>query len=106
MIPFWRSRCGVFARGARWVLSARLPEMKSNSESSLGQTNSPVWPGASVLGWTMAKTKRHEFPRRHRLRPRAELLDERVLLSPFVVSKTDDSGPGSLRQAILDADAG
>ena len=54
----------------------------------------------------MAKTKRHGFPRRHRLRPRAELLDERVLLSPFVVSKTDDSGPGSLRQAILDADAG
>src|SRR4051794_20183650 len=54
----------------------------------------------------MAKTKRHGFPRRHRLRPRAELLDERVLLSHFVVSTTGDSGPGSLRQAILDADAG
>ncbi len=32
-------------------------------------------------------------------------MEERTLLSGFVVSNTDDSGPGSLRQAILDANA-
>src|SRR4051794_2958726 len=53
----------------------------------------------------MAKIKSRTSPRRHSVRPRAELLDERVLLSPLVVTKTDDSGPGSLRQAIIDADA-
>jgi hypothetical protein len=34
-----------------------------------------------------------------------ELLEERYLLSTFVVTNTGDSGPGSLRQAILDANA-
>lgn len=34
-----------------------------------------------------------------------ELLERRVLLSAFTVTNTSDSGPGSLRQAILDADA-
>src|SRR5262249_20690402 len=38
-----------------------------------------------------------------RLRPRVERLDDRTLLSMFVVSNTDDSGPGSFRQAILDS---
>jgi CSLREA domain-containing protein len=32
-------------------------------------------------------------------------MEERTLLSGFTVSNTDDSGPGSLRQAILDANA-
>ena len=32
-------------------------------------------------------------------------MEERTLLSSFVVSNTGDSGPGSLRQAILDANA-
>ena len=40
-----------------------------------------------------------------RLRPRLEVMEDRTLLSTFVVSNTDDSGPGSLRQAILDANA-
>lgn len=37
--------------------------------------------------------------------PRAESLEVRQLLAAFVVSNTDDSGAGSLRQAILDANA-
>ena len=38
-----------------------------------------------------------------RLRPRLEVMEDRTLLSTFVVSNTGDSGPGSLRQAILDS---
>ncbi len=40
-----------------------------------------------------------------RLRPRIEWMEDRTLLSTFVVSSTADSGPGSLRQAILDSNA-
>ncbi len=40
-----------------------------------------------------------------RLRPRVEWMEERTLLSTFLVGNTDDSGPGSLRQAILDSNA-
>jgi hypothetical protein len=38
-------------------------------------------------------------------RPRLELLEDRTLLSTFAVTNTLDSGAGSLRQAILDANA-
>jgi hypothetical protein len=34
-----------------------------------------------------------------------ESLEDRVLLAPFVVKQAGDSGPGTLRQAILDANA-
>ncbi len=54
----------------------------------------------------------HRRPRRtalrpalFRQRPRLEWMEDRMLLSTFVVSNTADSGPGSLRQAILDLDA-
>jgi hypothetical protein len=40
-----------------------------------------------------------------RFRPRLELVEDRTLLSTFVVNSTADSGPGSLRQAILDSNA-
>jgi parallel beta-helix repeat protein len=37
-------------------------------------------------------------------RPRVQLLEDRVLPSAYLVTTTADAGPGSLRQAILDAD--
>src|SRR5271157_1539609 len=40
-----------------------------------------------------------------RLRPRLEFMEDRTLLASFLVINTVDSGPGSLRQAILDSDA-
>src|SRR5689334_20648992 len=40
-----------------------------------------------------------------RIRPRLEWMEERTLLSSFTVTNTDDGGPGSLRQAILDSNA-
>src|SRR5262245_30761399 len=36
---------------------------------------------------------------------RCEWLEDRTVLSTFTVTNIADSGPGSLRQAILDADA-
>ena len=44
-------------------------------------------------------------PRPRTVRPRVQVLEGRVLPSIFTVTNTDDSGPGSLRQAILDANA-
>ncbi len=38
-----------------------------------------------------------------RRRPRLEVMEDRTLLSTFLVTNTGDSGPGSLRQAILDS---
>jgi hypothetical protein len=42
---------------------------------------------------------------RARCRPRLELLEDRTLPSTFLVSNVADNGAGSLRQAILDANA-
>ena len=40
-----------------------------------------------------------------RFQPRLELMEDRTLLSTFLVVTAGDSGPGSLRQAIIDSDA-
>jgi hypothetical protein len=40
-----------------------------------------------------------------RLKPRLETMEDRTLLSTFLVTTTDDDGPGSFRQAILDSNA-
>ncbi len=40
-----------------------------------------------------------------RLRPRLEVMEDRTLLSTFVVSNTGDTGAGSFRQAIIDSNA-
>jgi hypothetical protein len=42
---------------------------------------------------------------RTRFQPRLEILENRLAPATLVVVNTDDSGPGSLRQAILDANA-
>ncbi len=44
--------------------------------------------------------------RRRRFAPRIDSLETRALLSTLVVMNTDDSGPGSLRQAIADSSNG
>src|SRR5262249_24749921 len=41
----------------------------------------------------------------HRFGLRFEWLEDRTVLSTFTVTNTDNSGPGSLRQAILDSNA-
>jgi hypothetical protein len=68
-----------------------------------------------ATSWRSIKPARPAPPRlrRHspassgtvRFRPRFELVEDRTLLSTFLVTSTADTGPGSLRQAILDSNA-
>jgi hypothetical protein len=44
-------------------------------------------------------------PPHRRPAPRLEELERRLAPAAFAVSNVSDSGPGSLRQALLDADA-
>src|SRR4051812_13714976 len=46
-----------------------------------------------------------EHPARARFLPRTEALEDRTVPSTLTVLNDHDSGPGSLRQAILDANA-
>src|SRR5947208_2059572 len=48
---------------------------------------------------------RRSFRRPIRIRLRLENLEDRSLPAIFTVTDTNDDGPGSLRQAILDANA-
>src|SRR5688500_18190752 len=47
------------------------------------------------------KSSRLQAPRKRQLR--VEALEDRTLLAMFIVKNVQDSGPDSLRQAILDA---
>jgi hypothetical protein len=68
-----------------------------------------------TAAWRSIKTFRPSAHRRCRRRPAAagplrfrpsfDLVEDRTLLSTFLVTSTADSGPGSLRQAILDSNA-
>ena len=59
----------------------------------------------SLLSRRSKSTKKAARRRRPSLRPDFELLEDRRLLAPlnFLVTNNADSGPGSLRQAIIDA---
>src|SRR6516165_5227035 len=48
---------------------------------------------------------RARMPRRPSIRPRLEALEDRQVPSVMLVTDTNNAGPGSLRQAILDANA-
>ena len=64
------------------------------------------WKGSLERRWALNQTLRRRPPAR-RLAPRLRLeaLEDRTLLSTFLVTNTLDSGTGSLRQAILNANA-
>jgi hypothetical protein len=58
----------------------------------------------SLLGrWGDRLGRRSPRAPRPSYRPRLELLEDRSLLSTFLVTNSHDAGPGTLRQAILDA---
>lgn len=59
-----------------------------------------------LLGtWLQAMKRSADRPRRRRFAPRLEALEDRTVPSTFTVKNLADGGPGSLRQAILDANA-
>ena len=68
---------------------------------------------ASFLGGQKSDSQRTRRdrgrrPKRHRrldFTPRLEALEDRTVPSTFLVENLADSGPGSLRQAVLDANA-
>src|SRR5579859_1835751 len=56
-------------------------------------------------GSSSARPRRHSASRPPRCRPLLEELEDRWVPSSFLVPTAADSGPGSLRQAILDSNA-
>ena len=87
-------------------------------ELSIEQSYLTLIPGARAMAtaWSSINDSRpcDQRPRHRRsaasssslrFRPRFELVEDRTLLSTFSVTNTADSGPGSLRQAILDSNA-
>jgi hypothetical protein len=56
-------------------------------------------------GWHRAGCPSHQVSRRRRFLPRLEALEDRALPSTFTVVNLADSGPGSLRRAVLDANS-
>ncbi len=56
--------------------------------------------GRSIRG---ARRRFARFRSWHCTRPRLEWMEDRTLLATFIVSNTNDTGLGSLRQAIVDA---
>ena len=72
--------------------------MRTSSSLAHRQTRSPLhgttWQPGRLVGRDARRNRR-----------RFEWLEDRTLLATFVVSSTNDSGPGSLRQAILDSNS-
>jgi uncharacterized repeat protein (TIGR01451 family) len=80
--------------------------MRRNTHHCSSAPDQPVSDGS----FTNPKRKRGNAgpassPHRTIYRPAPEALEDRTLLTGFLVSNTQDSGPGSLRQAILQANA-
>jgi hypothetical protein len=60
---------------------------------------------AHVAQGTVGRSRRGVATRRNSRRPNVERLEDRTVPTTFTVTNTLDSGPGSFRQAILDANA-
>src|SRR4051812_2959067 len=89
MLPITTSAHEPIAGGSTVSSTTRRPDARERNRADRGARLAARFHGRSV--------------RRNRLR--FDWLEDRTLLAAFVVSNTDDSGPGSLRQAILDANA-
>src|SRR5262249_12427409 len=93
----WHGPETVPQRGTTTRPSARSPRPMNRFSRSV----------VMAFSWFPRRAERPpQSPRRRRLQPlRVEALEHRQLLSTFTVLNTLDAGAGSLRQAILDANA-
>ena len=65
----------------------------------------PMWLTWIRRSMSCSRSRPHRHTRPPLFRPRLESLEGRWLPSTFMVVNTDNAGAGSLRQAILDANA-
>src|SRR5262249_43311555 len=62
------------------------------------------WSSTMRFPWLKRRTTR-QISRRSRFLPRLEQFEDRFAPAVFTVTNTDDGGPGSLRQAMMDAES-
>src|SRR5262249_3888838 len=65
----------------------------------------PAHLGRTLMPWLTRASKSATRSHGRACRPRLEALEGRLAPATFTVTNTNDTGPGSLRQAILSADA-
>ena len=86
--------------------SQATPAPEAAMTSPDKRRKNPGFPDRRLLRRRRQPTRPAEyFGTSFQFRPRLEMMEDRTLLSTFLVSTTADSGAGSLRQAILDSNA-